>query len=189
MAKGSCEGCIYVDECNGLDCSSVEPYINIADYKRRQKEWNSLRERKAEDEIRNDGVKLCNGCKHIGKITGICKNCTNGSAYECKTEYGINELVTKERTGNVKAHYDICRYLNNLYERKNKDYGDSFHKTFEEWGLVMSAIRLDDKLGRLKRFAKAGKLEVKDESIKDTLLDLANYAIMTVIELGGVDGV
>ncbi len=63
--------------------------------------------RKTENEIRNDGVKLCNGCKHLANYDGICKHCKNGSAYECETEDGIKELVTKERTGNVKAHYDI----------------------------------------------------------------------------------
>lgn len=44
-------------------------------------------------------------------------------------------------------------------------------------------IRLGDKLARFKSLTKSEVQEVKDESIRDTLIDLANYAIMTVLEL------
>ena len=47
----------------------------------------------------------------------------------------------------------------------------------------MPRIRLGDKLARFKSLTKSGGQEVKDESIRDTLIDLANYAIMTVLEL------
>lgn len=80
-------------------------------------------------------------------------------------------------------HMDICNELNALYQRKNHDYGDSFGKSYAEWGLPMSCIRLDDKLNRLKSFAKGGEQQVKDESVRDTLMDLANYAIMTLVEM------
>lgn len=81
-------------------------------------------------------------------------------------------------------HAHICEELNELYEKKNHDYGDSFHKTFIEEGLVMSRIRLSDKLERFKKLSKSSEPTlVVDESIRDTLLDLANYAIMTVMEL------
>lgn len=83
---------------------------------------------------------------------------------------------------NVKAHERICDELNQLYERKNHDYGDSFHLTYQKWGLPMAAIRLEDKLQRFETLIKAEK-KVKDESIRDTLIDLANYSIMTVMEL------
>lgn len=83
---------------------------------------------------------------------------------------------------NVANHKSICDELNSLYAKKNKDYGNSFTKTYEEFGLVMSAIRLNDKLERFKRLIN-NKNEVKDESIRDTLVDLANYAIMTVMEM------
>lgn len=86
---------------------------------------------------------------------------------------------------NIRKHQAICGELNEIYTRKNHDYGDSFHKTFEEYGLVMPCIRLEDKLGRLKTLSKGEKGKVEDESIRDTLLDLANYAIMTVMEIEG----
>lgn len=88
----------------------------------------------------------------------------------------------------VIRHREICGELNGLYQRKNHDYGDSFHQTFVEEGLAMSRIRLGDKLSRFKTLSCIpcdGKemQKVTEESIRDTLMDLANYAIMTIMEL------
>lgn len=88
----------------------------------------------------------------------------------------------------VELHRKICEELNALYEKKNHDYGDSFHLTFLEEGLAMSRIRLGDKLSRFKTLSKQTDRKVDDESLRDTLLDLANYAIMTVLEIDGTGG-
>jgi hypothetical protein len=77
----------------------------------------------------------------------------------------------------------LCEELNKLYEKKNHDYGDSFHLSYMEEGMAMPRIRLSDKLNRFKTLSRAENQEVKDESIRDTLIDLANYAIMTVMEI------
>ena len=86
------------------------------------------------------------------------------------------------RDEKVCMHSEICEELNALYERKNHDYGDSFGKSYAEYGMAMPCIRLEDKLNRLKSLTKFGSQQVIDESIEDTLLDLANYAIMTIVE-------
>lgn len=82
----------------------------------------------------------------------------------------------------TELHSRICSELNALYERKNHDYGDSFGKSFAEYGMAMPCIRLEDKLNRLKALTRNGNQQVSDESIDDTLMDLANYAIMTLVE-------
>lgn len=89
----------------------------------------------------------------------------------------------KEHQKKVNAFEDVTIALRNLYEAKNRDYNDSFGKSFEKWGLPMSCIRLGDKLSRLESFAQNRKMFVEDESVKDTLMDLANYAIMTLVEM------
>ncbi len=97
----------------------------------------------------------------------------------CK-KMGIKDpLFTETKAGRFRA---IIEGMAELYEAKNADYGDSFSKTYKEYGPVASAIRLDDKLGRYKALLKSTQ-RVKDESIKDTLMDLASYAIMTIMEL------
>ncbi len=92
----------------------------------------------------------------------------------------MNEKVIK--------HQEICDELNKLYARKNHDYGDSFHQTFVEEGMAMPRIRLGDKFSRFKTLSKltdSSQQQVADESIRDTLMDLANYAIMTILEMDG----
>lgn len=86
-------------------------------------------------------------------------------------------------TNKVEHHARICEEINKLYERKNHDYGDSFHQTFAEEGMAMARIRLGDKFNRFKTLSRGGDQKVNDESIRDTLIDLANYAIMTVLEM------
>ena len=68
------------------------------------------------------------------------------------------------------------------YERKNHDYGDSAHKTFEQFGITSFLVRLSDKLNRAITLSKKEAL-VNGESMRDTLLDLANYATLAVVEL------
>ena len=78
----------------------------------------------------------------------------------------------------------ITEEMANLYEKKNADYGDSFGETYRRLGLVSAVTRIQDKCNRLCNLAvNKGGQQVKDESIQDTLIDLANYAIMTLIEL------
>lgn len=70
-----------------------------------------------------------------------------------------------------------------LYAKKNADYGDSFGKTYAEYGAAMPLIRLEDKLGRLKKLTLGKEdQQVNDESIEDTLMDIVCYAVMTLIE-------
>ena len=77
---------------------------------------------------------------------------------------------------------EVTEWMNNVYERKNADYGDSFSKTFAEFGLTSSAIRINDKTERFKKLIKQ-EAQVPDEMIKDTLLNLANYAVLTLVEM------
>ena len=84
----------------------------------------------------------------------------------------------------VAQHYAICQKLNQVYKAKNHDYGDSFGDTYKKLGIISAVTRLSDKMNRLMSLAVSHDAQVKDEKIEDTLLDMANYAIMTLIELG-----
>ena len=80
-------------------------------------------------------------------------------------------------------YYDVLDNLKILYEKKNADYGDSFNKLLDEFGLISSTIKLQDKVNRLKTIIKNKDQKVMDESIEDTLMDIANYSIMTLMRL------
>ena len=78
-------------------------------------------------------------------------------------------------------HLEICKELNDMYIRKNSDYGDSFSKVRSE---VPNAIvvRLMDKIWRIKTLTSGSAQQVDGESIDDNLMDLANYCILELIE-------
>ena len=96
---------------------------------------------------------------------------------------GVIGELKKMKTNKIQKHLDICEQLTLMYGNKNADYGDSFGDTFNKLGLISAVTRITDKTNRLQSLC-VNKQQVKDESIKDTLMDLANYAIMTLIELG-----
>lgn len=73
----------------------------------------------------------------------------------------------------------ILNEIKQLYNRKNADYGNSFDKTLDEFGLIASATRMSDKFNRFKSLIK-NPAQVSDEKIEDTLIDLASYAMMTI---------
>ena len=85
---------------------------------------------------------------------------------------------------NIEMHKDILDNLHKLYISKNNDYGNSVHDTYEKYGLTSFLVRIEDKLNRARTISKQEAL-VKDEKIEDTLLDMANYAILAVMELRG----
>ena len=80
---------------------------------------------------------------------------------------------------------EITDEMNALYERKNHDYGNSFSETYGKLGVVSAATRMLDKMNRIVSLVTKDKQEVTDESLRDTLIDLANYAVMTIMELDG----
>lgn len=77
---------------------------------------------------------------------------------------------------------DILSDMQLLYEDKNHDYGDSFADTYKKFGLVAPLVRMNDKMNRLNTLYNSDS-RVADESIRDTLIDIANYAVMTIVEM------
>lgn len=85
----------------------------------------------------------------------------------------------------IERHLEMVTALNKLYAEKNHDYGNSFGETYQKLGIISALTRISDKYNRLVSLVTKPEEErkVKDESIQDTLLDLSNYCIMTVIEM------
>lgn len=81
-------------------------------------------------------------------------------------------------------HAQIAKELTDLYIRKNTDYGDSIGVGYKELGPISILTRMTDKMNRLKNLVVKGEktAQVSDESIDDTLQDLANYAIIFLVE-------
>lgn len=70
-----------------------------------------------------------------------------------------------------------------LFEAKNKDYGNSFSESYHDFGAVAGLVRINDKVNRLNSLYKNKEQLVKDESFLDTLQDLLNYSAMLYVEV------
>lgn len=88
----------------------------------------------------------------------------------------------------IKRHKELCDKLHEIYVAKNTAYGDSFGKSFADWGIVSAAVRINDKVNRFNNLAKYPSVDCGDERISDTALDAANYFLMTIMELEKRDG-
>lgn len=126
---------------------------------------------------------MCCDCAHGGPCCSLDENedCQHRKkAGTCWVPYTEEDSNMDQK---VQLHKKICNELTALFERKNHDYGDSFHQTFAEEGWPMVRIRLSDKLARVKALTRGDSQQVQDESLRDTLMDLANYAILAVMEM------
>ena len=74
----------------------------------------------------------------------------------------------------VKQLEEIHKEALELFKRKNQDYGDAF----ADFGLIGILVRLNDKLKRAISITEKSISLVEDEKIKDTLIDIHNYAAM-----------
>lgn len=96
--------------------------------------------------------------------------------------YGFEAMREKKDGVDLDPFLEITEEMYQTYLKKNADYGNSFDQSLDEFGLTASVVRIQDKLNRLKKLSRNFEEapEVVDESVGDTLLDLANYAILTV---------
>ena len=101
-----------------------------------------------------------------------------------KPDIVTNEEGHKElKTDKYARHKEITDYMHKTYVSKNKDYGNSFERTHKEIGSRASLGRIADKFYRLQNIILNDEQLVEDETVKDTLIDMANYAIMFAMEL------
>ena len=114
------------------------------------------------------------------KLTELEQSTVNKCMKLLKENIDMDEITTR-----VNEHMSLCKELNNTYECKNRDYGNSFSDTYQKLGIVSAVTRITDKYNRLVSLCMKSEEErkVKDESIRDTLMDMANYCMMTVLEL------
>ena len=77
----------------------------------------------------------------------------------------------------------ILSNLEDTYKKKNSDYGNSVADTYEKFGDISFLTRITDKYNRILSLADKGECgEVKDEALEDTILDLANYCLLWLVE-------
>ena len=95
-------------------------------------------------------------------------------------ENNIMEVNNMDRLG---IYQYILSNLEDTYKRKNSDYGNSVGDTYQKFGDISFLTRITDKYNRILSLADKGECgEVKDEALEDTILDLANYCLLWLVE-------
>ena len=97
--------------------------------------------------------------------------------FNVNDDYKFAKEITSSELN--EAHANICDGLKALRLKKGHDYGNVFEQTIGDYGLISPIVRFRDKLGRLENLLKVRDAAVEDESIRDTILDLGNYCILT----------
>lgn len=77
----------------------------------------------------------------------------------------------------------IVDHMSDTYRAKNSDYGDSVGDTYNKFGDISFLVRISDKYNRLVSLTNNEQnQQVQDEKLEDTILDLANYCVLWLIE-------
>lgn len=131
---------------------------HLDDLRESQREWAGI-SKTDEKNIFDDDVDALN------IVINILEKLNSVSSSEISTLYEYYHAKIKE-----------------MYAEKNKNYGDSFGKSFEKYGMISVLMRMSDKWNRLETLI-LHKYSGDDEPLIDTLLDLANYCLMTAVEI------
>lgn len=116
----------------------------------------------------------------------ISKSDISNDGIEIK-RMGTNEIIAT--LPNIESWRKREEKLGKIYEeardivfRKNRDYNDAFHRLYEEYGILLALIHLQEKYERVKTLSNK-KAVVANETLVDSLFDLLNYAVLTIYEL------
>lgn len=166
---------------------------------------NKFRVRETDDPFNTycvaDGSTFATTKKYI-RADGVVSNCkvyhTKAEAESALLLYLKNNQPAKKleiKSSNPKTQhghprfYEMLEAMAELHSRKNHDYAGTSDplknlracKRLELKPFMGVMVRLQDKWSRLEEFVKSGKLMVKGESVKDTLMDNAVYSILAII--------
>lgn len=104
----------------------------------------------------------------------------------CRTEPVEVLDIAPAPVDKVTRMQQLASQIAETYRRKNADYGDSFGISVRKYGIIAALTRMSDKWNRLENLILHREKQttlVADESVLDTLLDLATYCMMTVMEI------
>ena len=115
-------------------------------------------------------------------IKELADSCIVQSQLKVTLDYLKDYIGVLKNEPDARSYKKITDEMLDTYKAKNHDYGSSFSNLFKECGMTYAYGHMAEKLERVKSLMK-DEAKVKGEGMKDSLLDLANYAILTIMEL------
>lgn len=83
---------------------------------------------------------------------------------------------------------EVLQKMGDIFAIKNKKYGNSFEVSVDKYGMIAALTRISDKFNRIENLILTGDNGTDDEAITDTLIDMANYCVMTAVYIKNVGG-
>ena len=169
-----CYECPYTDECDGMSTNCSDAFI---EYLEEDIEVNESNLKDAVVESITIGQTLQSICDIPPQIkinSDKIKEKANTKETLQKTLDKVKEPVENEF---MEEYKKIVTETMELCIKKNKDYGSSVQDTFEKFGDISYLVRITDKYNRICSLLN-GEGEIKDESIDDTIRDMANYSFL-----------
>lgn len=109
------------------------------------------------------------------------KRCLEALTDECPQKVNFCSSAISTPQTDADKFEAITKKMHSIFRKKNHDYGNSFEQSLNEEGLAASRIRIGDKWNRFKQLSKGAKAQVNDESLRDTLIDMAVYSVLTIM--------
>lgn len=99
----------------------------------------------------------------------------------------MKELIIKTKV-NEEDMKDTFKNMLETFVLKNKKYGNSFEVSLDKYGSIAALTRISDKFNRIENLILSNDSGTADETVIDTLLDMANYCVMTAIYMKNSGG-
>lgn len=115
-------------------------------------------------------------------IKELADSCIIQSQLKVTLDYLKDYIGVLKNEPDARSFKKITDEMCDTFKAKNHDYGSSFSNLFKECGMTYAYGHMAEKLERVKSLMK-DEAKVKGEGMKDSLKDLANYAILTIMEL------
>ena len=111
-----------------------------------------------------------------------CVDIVDLAMYSIFSDFKETPIKKESEKSDADRFKEITDKMSDTYKRKNFDYGNSFSKLFEECGMTYAYGHLAEKVERINSLRK-NDAKVHGESMIDSLYDLANYSILTIMEI------
>ena len=96
--------------------------------------------------------------------------------------------MSKSKKVNIHDVKEVVQNMGDIFAIKNEKYGNSFEISVDKYGMIAALTRISDKFNRIENLILTNDKGTADESVMDTLIDMANYCVMTAVYMKNAGG-
>ena len=111
-----------------------------------------------------------------------CVDIVDLAMYSIFSDFKETPIKKESDKSDADRFKEITEKMCDIYKQKNSDYGNSFSKLFKKCGMTYAYGHLAEKIERIDSLSN-NEAKVQGESMIDSLYDLANYSILTIMEI------